>query len=153
MFLCWLSTRPARRLKHPVPPWCSILTGFCLRWPQQPVSSLYRHVMALFLRQALRLLHPPGSHSIKYLCDNITTEKPSKQLYRRTKPAASTAKCSAGVIVLQLLVATTVHCHISLFSLSYVTCSTLTHVVILRWSKRATGCSLSAKWGVIMGLF
>lgn len=153
MFLCCFSIQPGCRLKLPVLPWCSILTGFCLRWPQQPVSSIRRHVTALFLRQGLRLLHPPGSHSMKYLCDNITTEKPSKQLRRRTKPAASTAKCSAGVIVLQLLVATTVRCHISLFSHSYVTCSTLTHVVILRWSKTTTGYSLSAKWSEIMGCF
>lgn len=90
------------------------------------------------------LLRRAGSHSITYLCDNITAEKPSKQPCSQTKPAASTAKCSSGVIVLQLLVATIVHAHISFFSYSYVTCYTFTSVVILRWSIRTTGSSFSA---------
>lgn len=74
------------------------------------------------------LLRRAGSHSITYLCDNITAEKPSKQPCSQMKPAASTAKCSSGVIVLQLLVATIVHVHISFFSHSYVTCYTFTSV-------------------------
>lgn len=78
-----------------------------------------------FPGQSFRLLlRRAGSHSITYLCDNITVEKPSKQPCSQTKPAASTAKCSSGVIVLQLLVATIVHVHISFFSHSNVTCYT-----------------------------
>lgn len=89
------------------------------------------------------LLRRAGSHSITYLCDNITEEKPSKQPRRLTKPAASTAKCSLGAIVFQLLVATIVHVHISFFSHTYATCCTFTSVVIYCWSIGTSVCALS----------
>lgn len=87
---------------------------------------------------------PADSHSITYLCNNMTAEKPSKQPCSQTKPAASTAKCSSGVIVLQLIVWTIVRIHISFFSHSYVTCDTSNSVLILTCSTTTTSSSLSA---------
>lgn len=92
------------------------------------------------------LLRRAGSHSITYLCDNITEEKPSKQPSRPTKPAASTAKRSLGVIVFQFLVATIVCVHISFFSHTYATCCTFTSVVIYCWSTGTSVCALSLSY-------
>lgn len=93
------------------------------------------------------LLQRAGSHSITYLCNNITAQEPSKQPCSQMKPAASTAECSSGVIVLWLLVGTCVH--ISVFSHSYVACYTLNSNVILTWSTRTVlqPLALSVFWG------
>lgn len=95
--------------------WYSALTGricFLFTWKSSHSSHLHSSSSRRytgFLGQSFRLLlRGAGSHSITYLCDNITVEKPSKQPCSQAKPAASTAKCSSGVIVLQLLVATIV---------------------------------------------
>ena len=90
------------------------------------------------------LLWWTGSHSVTYLCDNITVEKPSKQLCSQTKAAASTAKCSLGVIIFQFLVATIVYVHIFFSSHSYVTCYAFNSVMIYWWSFTTTGSSFNA---------
>ena len=83
------------------------------------------------------------SHSITYLCDNITVEKPSKQSCSQTKPAASTAKCSLEGIVFQLLVASFVHVQY----LSFLTVMQLnfnfTGVMIYWWSDKTASSSFN----------